>query len=63
MHLWHPLTLIKGNDEQGEEEKGVISERNRLIIDLFQYMFPHCSLIVVNQVNKYIILLSIVYDF
>ena len=50
MHLWHPLTLIKGNDDQGEEEKGVISERNWLIIDLCQCMFPHCSLILVNQV-------------
>ena len=63
MHLWHPLTLIKGKDEQGEEEKGVISERNRLIINLFQCMFAHCSLILVNQVNKCITLLSIVYDF
>ena len=61
MHLWHPLTLIKVKDEQGEEEKGVIHERNRLI--LFQCMFAHCSLILVNQVNKCIILVSIVYDF
>ena len=45
---WHPLTGIKAKDQQGEEEKGVISERNRLIIDLFQCMFAHCYLTSVN---------------
>ena len=29
------LTPIKGKDQQGEEEKGVINEGNRLIIYLF----------------------------
>ena len=48
MHLWHPLTSIKEKDQQGEEEKAVINEGNRLIVDLFQCMFAHCSLISVN---------------
>ena len=40
LHLWHPLTLIKGK---------VIIERNRLTIGVFQCMFAHC-LILVNKV-------------
>ena len=39
MHLWHPLTPIKGKDQQGKEEKGVINEGNRLIIDIFDGCF------------------------
>ena len=40
-----PVTQIKGKDLQGEEEKGVINEGNRLIIDIFHCMFSHGSLI------------------
>ena len=39
----------RGKDQQGEEEKGLINEGNRLIIDLFQCMFAHGSLISVNK--------------
>ena len=46
--MWHPLTPIKGKDQQGQEEEDVINEGNKLMIDLFLYMFSHGSLISVN---------------